>query len=110
MGGNGTPARKGTQYKKVASIAGVAVVEGTGRQHNLPFHSPDGKPRIKLHPDGTLQQMQIYGEDGRPKLDLDYKSEPSLEQTPSQKPIFHYHEWSATGLRSKPKPATQDLL
>ena len=109
MGGNGTKARGGSDYRAIGEIAGVAVVEGTGRQHNLPFFSPEGRPRIKLHPDGTFQQMRFYGEDGRPTMDLDYHPEPSIDRASGQRPIFHYHKWTSTGQRSEPIPAPREL-
>lgn len=110
MGGNSIEAKKGRpDYRTVGEIEGVPVVDGTGHQHNLPFLSADGRPCIKLHPDGTFQQMRFYGENGRPTMDLDYHPESSIEKHPSQKPIFHYHEWTAKGSRLGAKPATREL-
>ena len=109
MGGNGSNARGGEDYQSVDEICGVAVGVGTGKQHNLPFLSPDGKPRIKLYPDGIFKQMRIYDENGRPAFDLDYHPESKIEKTPSPRPIFHYHKWLPNGTRSKAKSASRDI-
>ena len=108
MGGNSSSARGGSDYRAAGNIEGVVIVEGTGKQHNVPFLSPDGKPRIKLNPDGSVRQMRIYDpQTGRPKMDLDYTPEPSLAGGGER--IFHYHKWSPAGVRSPALEATREL-
>lgn len=81
-------------YEKVGEIEGVKVLfgkEGTGL-HDLPAESHSSNMYIKLHKDGTLNMLRIYGDDHCLQAEIAYHPEPKL--TGNHSPVLHIHYYN----------------
>lgn len=94
MGGRGTFASGkpvAYTYETVGKIEGVKVLcgkKGTGI-HDLPAEAHSSHMYIKLHKDGTLNMLRVYGDDHYLKAEIAYHPEPDL--TGNHNPVLHIH-------------------
>ena len=94
MGGRGTYAVGNNvdyTYEKVGEIEGVKILsgkEGTGL-HDLPAEAHSSNMYIKLHKDGTLNMLRIYGKDHYLRAEIAFHPEPNL--TGNHTPVLHIH-------------------
>ena len=97
MGGRGTYAIGNNvdyAYEKVGEIEGVKVLfgkEGTGL-HDLPAEAHSSNMYIKLHKDGTLNMLRIYGDDHYLQAEIAYHPEPDLTGNHSSVLHIHYYD------------------
>lgn len=92
MGGRGTFASGNTvpyTYETVGKIAGVKVLHGMNGKHNLPEESHTSEMYLKLHKDGTMSMLRIYGKDHYLQAEIAYHPEPEL--TGHYNPVLHIH-------------------
>jgi hypothetical protein len=99
MSSRGSKAQNGhittTEYKlknPYSYIYDAKVLIGTSsKNHGLPdySHTPNRK-YIKENPDGSFREMRIYGEHGRPLLEIGYHPEQSLTGNRHDY-VLHYH-------------------
>lgn len=104
MGGRGTYAARNNvayTYEKVDEIEGVKVLygkNGTGL-HDLPAEAHSSSMYIKLHKDGTLNMLRIYGDDHFLQAEIAYHPEPEL--TGSRQNVLHIHYYDTNLNRTK---------
>lgn len=104
MGGRGTYASGNPapySYETVGKIEGVKVLfgkAGTGL-HDLPAESHSSNMYIKLHKDGTLNMLRIYGNDHYLQAEIGYHPEPDL--TGNREPVLHIHYYDKDFSRTK---------
>jgi len=104
MGGRGTFAsgiHVAYTYEKVGEIEGVKVLsgkKGTGL-HDLPEEAHSSNMYIKLHKDGTLNKLRIYGDDHYLQAEIAYHPEPGL--TGNYLPVLHIHYYDHDFKRTK---------
>ena len=103
MGGRGTYAignNVAYTYETVGKIEGVKVltgIQGTGL-HDLPAEAHSSNMYIKLHKDGTLNMLRVYGDDHYLKMEIAYHPEPDL--TGNHNPVLHVHYYDHSFKRS----------
>ncbi len=94
MGGRGTFASGNNveyTYETVGKYEGVKIlrgIEGTGL-HDLPAEAHSSNMYMKLHKDGTMNMLRIYGKDHYLQAEIAYHPEPDL--TGNRKPVLHIH-------------------
>lgn len=95
MGGRGTFASGNPvlyTYKTVDKYEGVKIltgIPGTGL-HDLPVEAHSSEMYLKLHKDGTMSMLRIYGKDDHMlKMEIAYHPEPRL--TGNYDPVLHIH-------------------
>lgn len=104
MGGRGTFAignNAAYTYEAIGSYEGVKILQGmkgTGL-HDLPAEAHSSIMYLKLHKDGTMNMLRIYGKDDHLlKAEIAYHPEPLL--TGNHKPVLHVHYYSKDFKRS----------
>lgn len=94
MGGRGTFAAGKTvsySYETVGTYEGVKIlrgIPGTGL-HDLPAEAHSSHMYMKLHKDGTMSMLRIYGDDHYLWAEIDYHPEHDL--TGHYRPVLHIH-------------------
>ena len=95
MGGRGTFASGNNvayTYETIDKYEGVKVLSGmpgTGL-HDLPAEAHSSEMYLKLHKDGTMNMLRIYGKDDHLlKMEIAYHPEPRL--TGNHEPVLHIH-------------------
>ena len=79
------------QYKTVGEIDGVKILVGnkeTG-MHRLPEEAHSSKMYLRMHNDGTMRALRIYGDDHYLHTEIEYHPEPTL--TGDHRPVLHVH-------------------
>jgi len=94
MGGRGTFAagkNVAYTYETIGTYEGVKILSGMPgtNLHNLPAESHSSNMYMKLHKDGTMNMLRIYGDDHRLQIEIGYHSEPKL--TGHYEPVLHIH-------------------
>ncbi len=103
MGGRGTFAAGNNvayTYETVGTYEGVKIlkgIEGTGL-HDLPAEAHSSNMYMKLHKDGTMNMLRIYGKDHYLQAEIAYYPEPGL--TGNHKPVLHIHYYDKNFNRS----------
>ena len=94
MGGRGTFASGNPvpyTYETIDKYEGVKILkgkEGSGL-HDLPAEAHSSEMYLKLHADGTMNMLRIYGKDDHLlKMEIAYHPEPDLT---GNKPVLHIH-------------------
>lgn len=96
MGGRGTFASGNNvayTYETIGKYEGIKILKGiagTGL-HDLPSESHSSNMYMKLHKDGTMNMLRIYGKDHYLTKEIAYHPEPNL--TGNHKPVLHIHEY-----------------
>ena len=94
MGGRGTFAAGKSvayTYETIGNYEGVKILAGMPgtNLHNLPAESHSSNMYMKLHKDGTMKMLRVYGNDHRLQIEIGYHSEPRL--TGHYEPVLHIH-------------------
>lgn len=94
MGGRGTFAagkNVAYTYETIGNYEGVKILTGMPgtNLHNLPAESHSSNMYMKLHKDGTMNMLRVYGNDHRLQIEIGYHSEPKL--TGHYEPVLHIH-------------------
>ena len=104
MGGRGAYTQgkaSGYTYETVDTYEGVKILRGmpgTGL-HDLPAEAHSSEMYLKLHKDGTMNMLRIYGKDHYLQLEIAYHPEPEL--TGNHEPVLHMHHYDKNFNRSK---------
>lgn len=113
MGGRGTFASGNNvsyKYETVGIYEGVKIlygIKGTGL-HDLPAESHSSNMYLKLHKDGTMNMLRIYGKDHYLQAEIAYHPEPDL--TGNYKPVLHVHYYDKNFNRSDAKYLNSEML
>ena len=97
MGGRGAYTQgkaNGYTYETVDTYEGVKILRGKPgtNLHNLPAESHSSQMYMKLHKDGTMSMLRIYGDDHYLKAEIGYHPEPDL--TGNHAPVLHIHYYN----------------
>lgn len=104
MGGCGAYTQgkaNGYTYETVDTYEGVKILRGmpgTGL-HDLPAEAHSSEMYLKLHKDGTMNMLRIYGKDHYLQSEIAYHPEPEL--TGNHEPVLHVHYYDKSFNRSK---------
>ena len=104
MGGRGAYTQgkaNGYTYETVATYEGVKILTGMPgtNLHNLPAESHSSQMYMKLHKDGTMSMLRIYGKDHYLQAEIGYHSEHKL--TGHNDPVLHIHYYDKNFNRTK---------
>lgn len=113
MGGRGTFASGNNvayKYETVDSYAGVKILQGIKGSglHDLPAEAHSSNMYMKLHGDGTMNMLRIYGDDHYLKAEIGYHPEPKL--TGNYKPVLHIHYYDKNFSRTDAAYLDDDTL
>ena len=103
MGGRGTYAvgnNVAFTYKTVGKIAGVKVLQGVGKLHDLPVEAHSSDAYIKLDHKSNFNMIRFYDKKHYLVKEIAYHPEPYLDK--SRKPILHIHEYEPGNLSNRP--------
>lgn len=112
MGGRGTFSTGNNvayTYETTDIYAGVKILkgmEGTGL-HDLPAESHSSNMYMKLHKDGTMNMLRIYGKDHCLQAEIAYHPEPKL--TGNNEPVLHIHYYDKDFNRTKAAYLNNDV-
>ena len=104
MGGRGTYAVGNNvpyTYETVGMHEGVKILTGkpgSGR-HDLPAEAHSSTMYMKLHKDGTMNMLRVYGEDHYLQMEIAYHPEPRL--TGNYEPVLHVHYYDRSFNRTE---------
>lgn len=75
-------------------VLDAKILVGQHHEHSLPdySHTPNSI-YIRGNPDGSFREMRIYGDDGRPILEIAYHMEETLAGN-RHTPVLHYHTFT----------------
>ena len=110
MGGRGTFASGNNvaySYETVGKVGGIKVLKGINGKHSLPEEAHSSKAYIKLKPDGTFHEMQIYDKDHYLKCEIAYHPEPNLTGN-SNENVLHIHEYTQQFKRTPARLLTNE--
>jgi len=107
MGGRGTFAVGNPvpyTYETIGKIEGVKIIRGKTQgianpKHDLPAEAHSSNMYLKLHKDGTLNMLRIYGNDHYLTAEIAYHPEPDL--TGNHSPVLHIHYYDKNFRRTK---------
>ena len=104
MGGRGTFAAGNSvpySYQTIGTYNGVKILNGmpgTGL-HDLPAEAHSSNMYLKVHKDGSMNMLRIYGKDHYLQAEIAYHPEPQL--TGNYQPVLHIHYYDKSFNRSK---------
>ncbi len=113
MGGRGTFAsgKNATYtYETIDIYNGVKVLygkPGTGI-HDLPAEAHSSDMYLKLHKDGTMNMLRIYGKDHYLTAEIGFHPEPEL--TGHYNPVLHIHYYDKDFNRTSPQYLSKETF